>query len=258
LATINAISVVKPKLVSDLREAYDTDTEFSALFANPEPPYQIRDECLFKGDALCIPKGTLRNIILHDHHDAVSVGHRGVAKTLAAIRSYYWPTLKSDVTTYVKSCGPCQRSKAVRHSKAGLLRPFPPPQKKWEVITMDFVFDLPLTDTGNNGIAVVVDKLSKQAHFLAISPKFDAIELDKVYLHEVYRHHGLPRIIISDRDVRFTSLFWTTLMDRLGVKLNLSSAYHPELTDRRNVQSEHLRNLLDHMSAIYRQIGISS
>jgi hypothetical protein len=93
---------------------------------------------------------------------------------------------------------------------------------------MDFVFDLPLTDTGNNGIDVVVDKLSKQAHFLAISPKFDAIELAKVYLHEVYRHHGLPRILILDRDVRFTSLFWTTLMDRLGVKLNLPSAYHPE------------------------------
>jgi Integrase zinc binding domain len=160
LATIYAISDFKPKLVSDLREAYVTDTEFSALFANPEHPYQIRDECLFKGDDLCIPKGTLRNIILHDHHDAVSVGHRGVSKTLAAIRrSYYWPTLKSDVTTYVRSYGPCQRSKAVRQAKPGLIRPFPPPQNKWEVITMDFVFDLPLTDTGNNGIAVVVDKL---------------------------------------------------------------------------------------------------
>jgi hypothetical protein len=93
---------------------------------------------------------------------------------------------------------------------------------------MDFIFDLPLTDTGNNGIAVVVDKLSKQAHFLAISPKFDAIELAKVYLHEVYRHSGLPTILISDRDALLTSLFWTSLMDRLGVKLNLSSAFHPE------------------------------
>jgi RNase H-like domain found in reverse transcriptase len=85
LTTINAISVVKPKLVSDLRKAYVTDTEFSALFANPKLPYQIRDECLFKDNALCIPKGTLRDIILHDHHDAVSAGHRGVVKTLAAI-----------------------------------------------------------------------------------------------------------------------------------------------------------------------------
>jgi hypothetical protein len=93
---------------------------------------------------------------------------------------------------------------------------------------MDFVFDLPLTPSGKSGIAVVVDKLSRQAHFLALSPNFDAIDLAQLYLHEVYRHHGLPRILISDRDVRFTSLFWTSLMKRLGVRLNLSTAYHPE------------------------------
>jgi hypothetical protein len=74
LATIDAISVFKPKVVSDLREAYTTDTEFSALFTNSEPPCQIRDECLFKGHALCTPKGTLRDSILHDTHDAVSAG----------------------------------------------------------------------------------------------------------------------------------------------------------------------------------------
>jgi GNAT superfamily N-acetyltransferase len=70
---------------------------------------------------------------------------------------------------------------------------------------MDFVFDLPLTARGKRGIAVVVDKLSRQAHFLAISPNFDAIDLAQLYLHEVYRHHGLPRILISDRDVRLCS-----------------------------------------------------
>jgi hypothetical protein len=106
---------------------------------------------------------------------------------------------------------------------------------KWKVITMDFVFDLPLTDAGNNGIAVVADKISKQSHFIAISPKFDAIELAKLYLHEVYRHPRLPGILISDRDVRFTSLFWTTLKDCLGVKLKSVIAYHPETKDRRNV-----------------------
>jgi transposase InsO family protein len=93
---------------------------------------------------------------------------------------------------------------------------------------MDFVFDLPLTPNGKSGIAVVVDKLSRQAHFFALSPIFDAIDLAHVYLHEVYRHHGLQRILLSDRDVRFTSLFWTSLMKRLGVRLNLSTAYHPE------------------------------
>jgi hypothetical protein len=93
---------------------------------------------------------------------------------------------------------------------------------------MDFVFDIPLTPYGKSGIAVVVDKLSRQAHFLALSPNLDAIDLAHLYLHEVYRHRGLPRILISDRDVRFTSLFWTSLMKRLGMRLNLSTTYHPE------------------------------
>jgi hypothetical protein len=73
----------------------------------------------------------------------------------------------------------------------------------------------------------VVDKLSRQAHFLSLPPKFDAVDLAHLYLHEVYRHHGLPRVLISYRDVH-ASLFWTALMKRLGVKLNLSTAYHPQ------------------------------
>jgi hypothetical protein len=113
-------------------------------------------------------------------------------------------------------------------SQGGLAETVPTSSKEAGGDQDCYVFDLPLTDTGNNGIAVVVDKLSKRAHFLAMSPKFDAIELAIVYLHEVYLHHGLPRILISDRDKRFTPLFWTTLMDHLGAKLNLSSAYHPE------------------------------
>jgi GNAT superfamily N-acetyltransferase len=96
------------------------------------------------------------------------------------------------------------------------------------VISMDFVFDLPVTSSGKNGIAVIVDKLSRQAHFLSLPPKFDAVDLADLYLHKVYRRHGLPRVLISDRGVRFTSLFWTALMKHLGVKLNLSTAYHPQ------------------------------
>ena len=192
--------------------------------------------------------GPLRDIILHDHHDAAVAGHRGVAKTLASVRrSYYWRTLRKDVESYVRSCDSCQRAKAVRQPRPGLIRPFPPPEKKWEVISMDFVFDLPLTANGKNGIAVVVDKLSRQAHFLSLQPNFDAVDLANLYLHEVYRHHVLPRVLISDRDVRFTSLFWTSLLNRLGVKLNLSTAYHPQ-TDG---QSERTIGTLEDMIRPY-------
>jgi transposase InsO family protein len=226
---LNTHMIVESMDVTDLASQYSSDPEFKDSFQNPQPPFRRRDGRLYNGNLLCLPMGELRDTVLHDHHDAVASGHRGIAKTIASIsRSYYWSSLGKDVTEYVRSCDACQRAKAVRQSRSGLLRPFPPPQRKWEVISMDFVFDLPLTSHGKNGIAVVVDKLSRQAHFLALTPNFDAIDLAHLYLHEVYRHHGLPRILISDRDVRFTSLFWTSLMKRLGVRLNLSTAYHPE------------------------------
>jgi hypothetical protein len=175
---------------------------------------------------LCVPRGPLRDTILRDHHNAAVSGHRGFAKTLSSIRrSYFWSTLRKG---YGKSCDACQLAKALRQTLDGLILPFPLPMKKWEVISMDFVFDLPVTSSGKSGIAVIVDKLSRQAHFLSIPPKFDAVDLAHLFIHEVYRHHGLPRVIISYRDVRFTSLLWTALMKRLGVKLNLSTAYHPQ------------------------------
>jgi transposase InsO family protein len=93
---------------------------------------------------------------------------------------------------------------------------------------MDFVFDLPLTPSGNNCLVFIVDKLSRQAHFIALKPGFDATDLANLYLTDIFRHHGVPRMIISDRDERFTSLFWRTLTQLLGIKLNLSTAYHPQ------------------------------
>jgi GNAT superfamily N-acetyltransferase len=178
---------------------------------------------------LCVPRGPLRDTILHDHHDAAVSGHRGFAKTLASFRrSYFLPTLRKDAEDYAKSCDAFQRAKALRQPRNGLIRPYPPPMKKWEVVFMDFLFYLPVTSSGASGIAVIVDKLSRQAHFLSVPFKFDTVDLAHLYLHEVYRHHGLPRVLISDRDVRFTSLFWTPLMKRQGVNLNLSTVYHPQ------------------------------
>jgi transposase InsO family protein len=174
-------------------------------------------------------QGPLRDTILHDNHDAAVSGHRGFSKTLSFIRSsYFSPTLRKDAESCAKYCDTCQRAKAFRQPRGGLSRPFPPQMKKCEVISMDFVFDLPVTSSGKSGIAVIVDKLSRQAHFLSLPPKFDAVYLAHLYLHEIYRHHGLPRVLISDRDVRFTSQFWTALVKRLGDKLNLSTAHHPQ------------------------------
>jgi hypothetical protein len=80
---------------------------------------------------------------------------------------------------------------------------------------MDFVLDFPLPSSGKSGLTVSADKLSRQAHFLSLPPKFDAVNLVHIYRYEVYLHYWLPRVLTFDRDVRFTSLFWTALMKRL-------------------------------------------
>jgi hypothetical protein len=92
------------------------------------------------------------------------------------------------------------------------------------VVSINFVFDLPLTPSGNNGLVVIVDIISRQAHLIAVKTGFDATDLANLYLTDIFRYDGLPRMIISDRDVRFTSLFRRTMTQLLGIKLYLSTA----------------------------------
>jgi hypothetical protein len=114
---------------------------------------------------------------------------------------------------------------------------------KWSEVSTDFMFESPETHAANTGVAVVVDKFSKQAHFLPLKPGFSAQDLAYVCIQEIFRHHGLSSKIISDRDARFTSKFWSTLHTLLGTKLNMSTAFYPE-TDG---QSERAFGVLQEM-----------
>ena len=102
------------------------------------------------------------------------------------------------------------------------------PVWKWELITMDFVTKLPKTRKGNDAIWVIVDRLTKSAHFLPIKETFSMERLAKLYVDEIVSLHGVPLSIISDRDSRFTSRFWTSFQESMGTRLNLSTAYHPQ------------------------------
>jgi GNAT superfamily N-acetyltransferase len=227
--SINAMVIVNSEMIDQLLSQSAEYPNFASLFANPTGSYRVKDGRLFKDHMLCVPRGPLRDTFMHDHYDAAVSGHRGFAKTLSSIRrSYFWPTLRKDTEGYIKSCDAFQRAKALQQPHGGLIPTHSSANEEMEVMSMDFVFDLPVTSSGKSGIAVIVDKLSRQAHFLSLPPEFDAVDLAHLYIHEFYRHHGLPRVLISDRDVRFTSLFWTALMKRLGVRLNLSTAYHPQ------------------------------
>nr|GEV88261.1 reverse transcriptase domain-containing protein [Tanacetum cinerariifolium] len=141
---------------------------------------------------------------------------------------YWWPNIKADIATFVSKCLTCAKVKAEHQKPSGLLKQPEIPEWKWEKITMDFVSGLPRTPSGYDSIWVIVDHLTKSAHFLPMK-KTDSIEkLAQLYLKEIVCRHGVPVSIISDRDSLFASRFWETLQKALGTQLNLSTAYHPE------------------------------
>ncbi|GJX65932.1 putative reverse transcriptase domain-containing protein [Tanacetum coccineum] len=136
--------------------------------------------------------------------------------------------MKADIATYVSKCLTCAKVKAEHQRPSGLLQQPEIPKWKWEHITMDFVTGLPRTSSGYNSIWVIVDRLTKSAHFLPMK-KTDSMEkLTQLYLKEVVCRHGVPLSIILDRDSRFTSGFWRSLQNDLGTNLNMSTTYHQE------------------------------
>ena len=120
---------------------------------------------------------------------------------------------------------------------AGLLAPLPIPGKPWESIGMDFITHLPKTKSGYTALYVVIDRLTKLTHIGPTTHTATAEDTAQLFLDLVYKHHGLPQNIVSDRDVKFTSSFWNSFCEQVGVKLSMSSAYHPETdgqTERMN------------------------
>lgn len=161
-------------------------------------------------------------------HDSSIGGHAGILGTYQRMKKlFYWPGLKKEVLEYIKRCDICQLNKGEHVASPGLLEPIPIPEGAWELITMDFIVGLPKSD-GKEVILTVVDKLTKYAHFISLSHPFKAREVATEFLNTVYKLHGLPKGIITDRDPILTSNFGKELMEKLGIQLKLSTAYHPQ------------------------------
>ncbi|GJX61237.1 reverse transcriptase domain-containing protein [Tanacetum coccineum] len=141
---------------------------------------------------------------------------------------YWWPGMKRDIATYVSKCLTCSKVKAEHQRPSGLLQQPEIPEWKWDKITMDFITKLPRSKSGHDTIWVIVDRLTKSAHFLAIREDYSTEKLAKIYVDEIVARHGVPVSIISDRDGRFTSRCWQTVQKALGTRLDMSTAYHPQ------------------------------
>ncbi|GJQ94961.1 putative reverse transcriptase domain-containing protein [Tanacetum coccineum] len=173
--------------------------------------------------------GDLRTLIMHESHKSKYYVHPGSDKMYQDMKQlYWWPNMKADIATYVSKCLTCLRVKAEHQKPSGLLVQPEIPQWKWDNITMDFVTKLPRTQSGNDTIWVIVDRLTKSAHFLPMRETDPMDKLARLYLKEVVTRHGIPVSIICDRDPRFASNFWRSFQKALGTRLDMSTAYHPE------------------------------
>ena len=176
-----------------------------------------------------IPKDeALKRIIMEAENDSRMAGHFGTYKTIGRVRAnFYWPKMEEQITEYVCSCDICQHNKVIRHKKYRLLEPIDVLMRPWTSISMEFIVGLPKAERYTK-IGVIVDRFSKMAHFIPLKTEEHIKEHALILLKEIWRLHGLPETIISDRDTRFTSKFWMSLMQLLQVKLKVSTAFQPE------------------------------
>jgi hypothetical protein len=181
-------------------------------------------------------------------HNVPYAGDLGYQKTIVAVKSqYYWLGMKKEVADFIAKCLECQKVKATHRHPTSLLQPLPIPELKWEVVTMDFITKLPRTYKNHDSIMVVVDKLTKVAHFIPVKFTHKTTNLADVYMREIARLHGIPKTIVSDRDLKFTSKFWKGLFNGFETNLNFSTTYHLESDG----QTERVNQVIEDMLRMY-------
>ncbi|KAK5785564.1 hypothetical protein PVK06_040160 [Gossypium arboreum] len=240
----------KPLLIHQIREAQKVDDELVARRAecipNVESEFQIDDDdCLRYRNRLCVPRNSeLISMILNEAHCSRMSIHPGSTKMYHDLRrQFWWHGMKRDISDFVSKCLICQQVKAEHQVPMGLLQPIMIPEWKWNRVTMDFESGLPVSASKKDAIWVVVDRLTKSAHFIPVRTDFSMDKLAELYVSQIVRLHGVPISIVSDRDPRFTSRFWKKLQEALGTKLHFSTAFHPQ-TDG---QSERIIQILEDM-----------
>jgi hypothetical protein len=248
-----SISAINRTQLEEIKSALAEDSEAQSIVdalkrglrRHPNIPIaecELKDELLHAYGLVYVPDNLdLQGKIIASCHDHPAAGHPGQARTYEMVtRHFWWPKMRKTISRYVRNCHTCTRIKPARHAPFGLLRPLEVPQRRWNSVSMDFIVGLPLSQN-YDALLVVVDRLSKMAHFTPTTTSVTAKELAALIYDNLFRLHGLPEEFISDRDKLFTSGFWKELMRILSIKTNLSTAFHPQTdgqTERVNAQVE--------------------
>ncbi|KAJ0403325.1 hypothetical protein P43SY_009359 [Pythium insidiosum] len=182
--------------------------------------------------------------IMFEYHDVPSSGHCGREKTyLALSREFYWSNQYKYVRKYVLACEVCQLVKPPPASQAPLM-PLPVPAECWQSISMDFIFGLPKDDRRNDGILIFVYRFSKMVHYAPVPESIPTEGCARVFMESVFRRHSMPSEIVSDRDPRFTALFWEAVFHSLGTRLRISTSDHPQTDGQTERASRVLEDIL--------------
>ncbi|KAL4026099.1 hypothetical protein IC575_014523 [Cucumis melo] len=178
---------------------------------------------------LCVPvDSAVKTELLTEAHSSPFFMHPGSTKMYQDLkRVYSWCNMKREVAEFVSKCLVCQQVKAPRQKPTGLLQPLSVPEWKLENVSTDFITGLPRTLRGFTMIWIVIDRLTKSAHFISGKSTYTASKWAQLYLTEIVRLHEVPVSIVSDRDVCFTSKFRKGLQAAIGTRLDFSTAFHP-------------------------------
>jgi len=195
----------------------------------------------FRGKRYVPDYRDLRRRVVSLCHDTKVAGHPGRWKTLELVsRNYWWPQMSRYIGKYTSTCELCIRTKAQRHHPVGELRPLPIPDTPWDTVSVDFIVELP-ESSGHDAVMVVVDSVTKTAHFIPTFITISAAGTARLFVEQVWKHHGLPRRVVSDRGPQFVAEFTRELYRMLGIKVAATTAYHPQgdgQTERVNQELE--------------------
>src|SRR3954470_11822245 len=241
---------VQPTLLDKIKESQNTDKEIEEIKekigkGKAKGFHEDEQGTLWYGKRIYVPQDPeLRKLILQEAHNSPYSIHSGNTKMYLDMKErFWWHKLKKNIAKHIALCDVCSRVKAEHQKPAGLLQPLLIPEWKWDKLGMDFITGLPRTRSGYDSIWVVVDRLTKVAHFIPVKITYTSAKLAKIYMNRIVCLHGVPKIIVSDRGTQFTSHFCKQLHESLGTRLEFSTAFHSQSDG----QTERVNQILEDM-----------
>ncbi|KAH0728078.1 hypothetical protein KY284_003943 [Solanum tuberosum] len=238
-------------LVSEVKEKQDQDPILLELKANVQKQQVLAFEqggdgvLKFQG-RLCVPMvdGLKERIVKETHSSRYSI-HSGSTKMYHDLREvYWWNCMKKAIVEFLNKCPNCQQVKVEHQRPGGLAQRIELPEWKWEMTNMDFITGLPKSRRQHDSIWVIVDKMTKSAHFLPVRTTLSAEDYAKLYIQEIVRLYGVPISIISNRGAQFTAQFWKSFQKGLGSKVNLSTTFHSQIDGQAECTIQTLEDML--------------